>query len=686
MEDAMPLLRYGAVLLIFLSAAIERSTLKRELIPIATCAGVTDNRVEDHPAPIVDSDPRRPISGKTPASTKLTASDTIVLALFTNSTGEESFDDTLGQVLRTALDESPFLTVIPVARIAATLEDMAQPRNARLTPELARSVCQRVHSKAYIAGSINRHGPEFMIGLQAQDCESGETLAQAQSTARGKETILDTLGAVVSKLRVQLGEPAESVRTFSTPLSRATSSSFEALRAWDAGIRAQQEKGDAAALPFFEKTIELDPSFASALLSIGAIYRNTSQEGRAREFDAKAFAKQDRASVRDRFRISGLYYSFVTVEYKKAEETYGGWIRSYPRDQKAVMGLGAFYGDVCRYEESVAQFSKARQMNPDDVIAHDDLIEMLTATGQFAKVREAALEMQRLKLDDDTPHIFMYSVSVLEHDTQEMARQAAWFEGKPRFQHELFSEHADAEAYTGHLARARELTQQAVQSALAANNKEQAAGWQLNSAWREELFGNRREAHRQAIHALTIAPQSREGEAVAAILLARTGDTRKADDLAKDLERRYPLHAVIQSYWLPCIRAQIDLAMGHFASALQELEKARAYDTLFPQVTYYSHMPSVVLRAEAYLALGQSAAAAGEWETILRNPGIVQLSATAPTAKLQLARAIAQAGTDNLSARTKARIAYQEFLSLWKDADHDIPILTEAQAEFANLE
>lgn len=622
---------------------------------------------------------------------KLTNKDTILLADFTNGTGDEIFNDSLEPVLRTALEESPFLSILSGASVTATLKETALPANAPLTPETSRAVCQRTHCRAYITGSISRQGTGFHIGLQAVDGGSGETLVQTQSCAQDKKDILGALGEAVTKLRGQLGEPPESVRKFSTPLSRATSRSFEALRAWGAAIRAQQEnadlaEGSQAAIPLLEKAAKLDPKFASAIFDIGVIYRNALQETRARKFLIQAFRLRKRASVREKFRNAGMYYSFVTVESEKAVKTYKEWIKAYPRDERPVSNLGSFYGDVCRYEESIAEFLEARRMNPNNVIPHEDLIEILIATGQFEKAHEAYREMLRMKLDDDSPHVFMYAVAALEHDPKQMAEQAAWFEGKPQLQHEVLSEQADEEAYTGHLARARELTRRAVESALRADNKEQAAAWELNSAWREAFFGNTREAREQAIRALEIAPESREEGAVAAILLARTGDTLRAEAIAKDMEQRYPVHAVVQSYWLPCIRAQVSLVGKRPASALQFLEKAKPYDTLFPQVAFYSPMLSVVLRAEAYLALGQPAAAVKEWSKIWRYPGIVQLSATAPISKLELARAYSrQAAGRNSSARTESRTAYQEFLSRWKDADPDIPILKEAKAEFAKL-
>lgn len=625
------------------------------------------------------------------SSTALTDKDTVFWGGFTNNTGDEVFSGSLEQPLRTALEESPFLSVLPGASAAAALKEMRQSANAPLTPEMSRRVCQRTHCKAYITGSLSREGAGFLITLQAVVCESGQPLAQVQAATQSKDQIVDALGDAVGKLRIQLGEPPESVREFSTPLSRATSASFDALKAWGAALKAQQEsadlaEGSQAALPLLENAVKLDPNFASALFTIGLIYRDALQEARSRDYLIRAFTLGERASVRERFRNAGMYYSFVTVEYEKAVETYLKWIKSYPRDERPISNLGSFYGDVCRYEEAIAQFRQARKMNPNNVIYHENLMEILTAVGRFGEAREAYQEMLRMKLDDDAPHVFLYAIAALQRDTKEMAEQAAWFDGKPQLQHEILSEEADVEAYTGHLNRARKLTPQAVESAVRADNKEQAAAWQLNSAWREELFGNRELAREQTIHALEIAPDSREEGAVAAILLARTGDIARAEAIAKDLANRYPVHAVVQSYWLPCIRAQISLASKHPGIALQQLEKARPYDTLFPQVAFYSPMVSIVLRAEAYLAVGQLDAAVKEWSKIPQYPGIVQLSATAPISKLQLARALAlQERKGESFARPQARSAYQDFLELWRDADSDIKILKKARAEFTAL-
>lgn len=375
------------------------------------------------------------------------------------------------------------------------------------------------------------------------------------------------------------------------------------------------------------------------------------------------------------------------MENDQAVAAYRRWIQAYPKDDVAHSNLGSFYGDVCEYGRAITDFTEARRLNPFNVYPQEDLVEILTAVSEFGKAKDAYREMLSRNLDDDLPHLQMYSIAFLQRDPEEMANQAAWFNGKADFQHEILASRADAEAYSGHLARTRELTQQAVQSALRAGNKEQASGWQLNGAWREAMLGNTQEALDQTDRALSVAPDSREGAALAAILLARTGEVARAKDILSDLEKRYAQHFMMQAYWFRSIRAHIAMAKKDYAAALRQLQKTLPYDALIPQVTPYSPMLSVVLRAEAYSAIGQHAEAARQWEAVLKQPGIVQLSATAPIAKFELARTYcAQARMGDSFVREKAFVASQDFLSLWKDADPDIPVFKQAKAEFAKLE
>ena len=618
----------------------------------------------------------------TPPSTtiKLTASDKIIVAGIVDSSGA-GLQRALRGALRAALDESPYLNLVPDVAIAAALHDPP----TYFTPAQLAQACNATRARAYVSGALSQApaSADLQGQLTAVDCASGATLAH-ESFKATKEQLIDELGRATQRMRIDLGERPASVEKSSTSLSNATSASFEALDAWSAAQDMWRRNGPAAALPPLQRAVEIDPTFAAASYDLGLAYRNSGQEERARESFTRAFAMREHASHRKRLNIAAQYYAFVTVDETRAVQFFRAWIRSYPGDYKAVSNLGSFYGDICRYPEAIAQFELARRMNPADVVPHEDLMEMLTATGEFAKARKVYREIVQLKLDDDSPHLYLYVIAALENQSAEMAAQSAWFEGRKEVQHEILSEEADAAALAGHIQRARELTQRAVESARAAGNLEQAAGWWLNSAWREELFGNAPLARDQAEHALRLAPASREGEATAAIILARAGDVRRAKALMADIERRYPNHSVMQSYWLPTIRAQIALRADDAPTALRELRTAAPLDLLYPQVFFYSLMPSVVLRGEAYMRAGEPARAAVEWRTILQNPGITQLSATVPFARVGLARSYA-AGAAGKAPDSRAAEAYQEFLRRWSGAETDIPLLKQARAEFSLL-
>jgi tetratricopeptide (TPR) repeat protein len=614
---------------------------------------------------------------------KLSNFDAVVLAdLEDRSSGDRK--RAIREALRAALDESPYLNLVPDGAVEAVLHGNPGQISAPGTAAQLARVCQTTQAKAYVTALIKRLLQNAAIEgeLSAVDCVSGAALAHEQFTAN-RQGVVDALGRAAEQMRLDLGEPLDSVQRFRTPLSQATSESLEALDAWSSGLRVWRMDGPAAALPLLESAVKNDSGFAAATYDLGLAYRNSGQEERARELFTRAFVMRDRASTRKRLAIAAQYYAFVTVDQNRAVGSFRAWIGNYPRDYKAVSNLGSFYGDVCRYKEAIAQFEQARRMNPNDVVAHEDLMEMLMAVGNFHKARTVYQDIVRMNLDDDSPHLYSYVIAALENDPKEMTAQSEWFEGRKDLQHEILSEEADAAAYAGHLARARELTERAVLSGREADNAEQAAAWLLNSAWREELFGSEQRAHDQAIRALTIAPGSREGEATAAIILARAGDVSRAKSLAADLAKRYANHSVMQSYWLPTIRAQVALRKPDPVTALKELRTAAPLDLLYPQVFFYSHMASVVLRAEAYMLSGESARAVEQWQAILRNPGIVQLSATVPYARLQLGRS--HALSERSLERSRAREAYDQFFHLWTGADADIPLLKQARAEFGQL-
>ena len=564
----------------------------------------------------------------------LSDSDRIVLGDFADSR-DAAVPRALREALRAALDESPYLNLVPDAAI----EKLLGGRSVALPARERAQLCQSLGARVYLSGTLTRaaQGGAFAGQLSAVDCARSAQLAHEEFAAE-TSGLVDALGAAAVQMRLDLGESRASVLSFSTPLSQSTSASLDALATWSSALGIWRKEGAAAAVPLLHKALGQDPTFAAATFDLGLAYRNSGQEELARESFTRAYGMRARASVRRALTVAAQYHAFVTVDESRAVESFRAWSTSYPRDYKAVSNLGSFYGDICRYPEALAQFERARRMNPADVVPHEDLMEMLVAVGDFQGARAVYRDIRRLNLDDDSPHLYLYVIAALESNTAEMAQQVAWFADKKDLQHEMLSEQADAAAYSGQLAEARRLSARAVASARTAGNLEQAASWLLNSAWREDLLGEKPLAHEQAVQALTIAPASREGEATAAIILARTGDIARVEALLADIEQRYPDHRVMQSYWLPTIRAQLALKRADASAALKELATAAPLDLIYPQVFFYSHMPSVLLRAEAYTLAGDPAGASREWQTILSHPGITQLSATAPYARVQLAR------------------------------------------------
>jgi eukaryotic-like serine/threonine-protein kinase len=614
------------------------------------------------------------------SSKQLAEKDTIVLGDFTNTTGDSVFDDTMKQALSVSLQQSPYLNVLSDDKVVATLRMMTQPPSTRLTPDLAREVCQRANSKAYIGGSIANIGNQYVIGLKAANCLSGDVLAQQQATAAGKEKVLDALGEAATRLRAQLGESLASVQRFDAPLQQETTSSLEALKADSLAQKAVDEKGPTAALPFFRRAIELDPNFASAIEGVGIMYSNLGQIDRANEYLTRAFNLRDRASEREKLHITSQYYQNVTGELDKAAETYREWEESYPRDDRAPGNFGALYAIGGRYEPAVEQMQKALRLNPEDVIGYENLAQFSLALNRFDDARKTYDEAMARKLDDDLLHLVRYGLAFLESDSKMMSEQVAWFADRPEVQNEMLALEAETEGYAGHLNKARELTRRAVDSALRTDNKAGASIWELEGAFREEIFGEP-DARERAIAAMNIAPNSPEAQEFGALVLAGSGDTKRSESLMQELQKRFPFHTMLQSHWLPTIRAQIALVNQQPQQAIGMLLAAVPVELGIPLSTQGpTCLYSVYVRGEAYLAAGQGSAAAAEFQKLIDHRGITWSCTTGALARLGLGRAYALAGD-----KTKAHTAYQDFLALWKDADPDIPILKEAKAEYAKL-
>jgi hypothetical protein len=622
----------------------------------------------------------------------LTEKDTIVLADFANSTGDAIFDDTLKTALDVSLQQSPFLNVLSDRDVAETLQQMTRPASTKLTPELARELCQRARSKAYIAGAIGSLGSKYVLELKAVNCRSGGTLAEEQVTAASKEKVLDTLGQAASKLRGELGESLATVQKFDVPLLQATTSSLEALKAFSLGRKVNIEKGHAAALPYYQRAIELDQNFAEGYQALSYDYFNLGEVGRASEYETRAFQLREHASEREKLGIAGTYYLNVTGELDKSAQTWQEYMESYPRDLLAYDNLASLFNLQGQYEKAEEIEKRMSRLAPNLGLAYQNLANDALALQRLDDARQIAHEGQTQMANDFILRNALYALAFLDADSAAMAEQQQWYAGKLEYENYGLALASDTEAYAGHLAKARELTKRAVESAIRTDSKEGGAIWQENAALREGAYGNPAEARQSAAEALKLAPASPGVEAEAALAFAMAGDTARAESLAQDLNKRFPLGTQMQSLWLRAIQAQLALDRKNPAAAVTALQADSAIELGQIQfVNNISCLYPVYVRGEAYLAAGQGKPAAAEFQKIIDHSGMVWNCWTGALAHLGVGRANAlqartSQGADSDAARVRALAAYKDFLTLWKDADPGIPILIAAKSEYAKLQ
>jgi tetratricopeptide (TPR) repeat protein len=626
-------------------------------------------------------------------SKPLTEKDMIVVGDFDNKTSDAVFDDTLKTALTVTLNQSPFLNVLSDNKVAATLKLMTRPADTRLTPDVARELCMRADSTAYIAGSIANLGNEYVVGLKAVNCQTGEPLAQEQVTANGKEKVLNALGDAAAKMRRQLGESLASVQKFDVPLDQETTSSLEALQAFTMGRKISGEKGPDAARVYDHRAIQLDPNFAMGYAAIANEYYSLGELGRSSEYSTKAFELREHASERERLLITGKYYLNVTGELDKAAQAYQELIENYPRYPNGYIALGSVYGFQGKYEKAVEVTRQSQQLEPGRVVHYEALANSLLALQRVDEAREMIREAQERKLDGYILHSALYGLAFLTGDASATARQQQWFADHPAVENYDLSLGSDSDAYAGHLSKARERTKQAVDSAIPADSKETGAIWWENAALREVAFGNSGEAKKAAAEGLKLYPASQGVEVEAALAYAMAGDTARAQSMAQNLNQRYPLDTQVQSLWLPTINAQVALNRRNATEAVEELQRAVPaieYGQI-AFITQISCLYPTYLRGQAYLAVGQGKEAAAEFQKILDHGGMVWNCWTGALARLGGARANAlqartSQGADADAARARALAAYKDFLTLWKDADSEIPIYKQAKLEYAKLE
>jgi eukaryotic-like serine/threonine-protein kinase len=611
---------------------------------------------------------------------KLTDKDTIVLADFTNTTGDPVFDGTLRQGLSAQLEQSPFLSLISDERIAQTLALMSQPKDSRLTKELGREVCQRTASAATIEGSISSLGSQYVLGLNAVNCRTGDLLAEEQETAKGKEQVLTALGDAATKLRGKLGESLASVKKYEAPPENVTTPSLEALQAYGLGYHTFDVTNDiGAAIPLFQRAVSLDPNFAMAYLLSADSYFAISEPSRAAENMRKAYELRGRTSEREKLAISSLYEWLVTGNLESARTNLELWGQTYPRDDQAPANLWVIYVSLGELDNSLRAAQEAVRLNPGSANNYANLVYAYQWVGRLDEAKATAREAKAHNVYSVWMPLVLYVIDVLQHDAAGAEREAAAEMGKPTLENQILFLESETAACGGEFAKARELTERAADSAQRAGQKEAAAEYEAHDAVRAALAGDTAMAKQQAQAALTMA-NGKNVEAFSAIALGLAGDSARAEQLSAELAKRFPEDTIVQFEYSPMIRAGIALHSGEPGKAVEALAPAAPYELGHTNSAFTFALYPVYLRGEAYLDAKQGTAAAAEFQKILDHPGVVGNQPIGSLAHLGIARAYALAG-DN----AKAGAAYQDFFALWKNAEPDIPILKQAKAEYAKL-
>ena len=613
----------------------------------------------------------------------LTERGKVVIAEFSNSTGDPAFDGTLRQGMAIQLEQSPFLSLVSEGRIQRTLALMGRPADARLIGETARAVCQRSGATVVIDGSIGALGSGYVLSLQAKNCGSGDVLDEELQQLSKKEDVLSALSQMASRLRTRVGESLTTVEKYSTPLAEATTQSLEALKAYSVGWQVHTVHGASAALPFFQRAAEIDPQFAMAHASLGRMYGDLDQLGLAAASTTRAWELRDRTSDHEKFFITSNYEIFVTGNLEAAQLICETWARTYPREALPHLALaGIVHKAPGRYEAALDESRKAVELDPDFWVGYYGLGVNNVYLGRLNDAENALRAATARGHDSDELIMLAYDIAFLKDDRVGMEREAARARARPGGENWMSAREALVSLYSGRLQEARKISQRAVLQAQQAGQPERASLWAAGVAVREALFGNKKAASEWARSALKLS-NNREVEYGAALALAMSDDLSRARIIEDDMQKRFPEDSSVQFNYLPTIRSALALNRGQPGQALEVLQVTSPHELGIPRSGIsglFGALYPAYFRGQADLAANRGAEAAAEFQKILDHRGIVVSDPIAALAHLQLGRAYALMGN-----REKAKSAYQDFLALWKTADAEIPILQDAKQEYAKL-
>jgi eukaryotic-like serine/threonine-protein kinase len=613
----------------------------------------------------------------------LNARDSVLVADFTNLTGDPVFDNTLRRGLEVQLEQSPYLNLLSEDRIHHTLRLMDQPPGTQVTGQVAREVCVRTGASVVLEGSIQNVGARYVLNLRATNCHTGNVLDQEQAQVGSKEEVLEAITRMARDFRKRIGESGGTLQKYDVPLAEATTPSIDALKSYSLGLEAVASQSEEASIPYFKHAVELDPKFAMAYAYLGLMYGSSGSSELATLNIRKAYELVERVSDNERFFISAYYYGRAAGNQEKARQICEEWAETYPGDSNPHGFLAGFiYPALANYDKAIQEARKGMEIAPDKGYFYFFLGVNSLYAGRLNDSEEALRRASERKLKSVKLLVVQYDLAFLKNDREGMQRAVTAAQGNPDSMDWMADRQAFSSAYTGRLQKARVLSRQAVQLAQQQGDRERAAQFAVRSALWEAFFGNAREAKQGAASALGLA-SNREVEYGAAVASGLAGDSRQAQKLADRLESGFPEDTSIRFSYLPVIHAILALNRNDPARAIHALEPAIPYELGSPRcavVGFYGSLYPILFRGDAYLAAGKGPEAAREYQKLLDHRGIMIGDPVSVLARYGLARSYALSGDAG-----NARSQYKDFLALWKDADPDLPVVRKARAAFMKL-
>jgi tetratricopeptide (TPR) repeat protein/predicted Ser/Thr protein kinase len=597
--------------------------------------------------------------------------DAILVTDFVNTTADPVFDGTLKKALAVDLEQSPYLNVFPEQKVRQTLQFMGRPPDERITGDVGREICQRAGIRAMLNGSIASLGSQYVITLEAVNAGTGESLAREEVQTGSKESVLNSLHQAGSSLRKKLGESLASVQKYDKPLSEATTSSLEALKAFTLGDSRHQMFNELAALPLYQRAVELDPNFAMAYARMGTAYNNLGQSELSEKNREKAFELRERASEHEKLYIMSHYY-VDSGQLEKGITALELYKQTYPRDSIPFNNLAAVYNQMGQYENALDNARQSVQLEPDSASGYSNIGFAYSGLNRLDEAKATFKQALEHKAGAAIAHSSLAIIAWLQGDNSALERELDAMKNDPQGEYQIAGLRGGMAAYAGQLKVGREFGQKQRQAAERLGFKEAAANEYTQEAFTEATFQNKAHALDDVAQALKLS-QSPGVVLGCAIALAMTGEDARAAKLADEVAQKRPFDTLVQFVEEPLVKAQIELNRGNPGKAIDLLDSALVYARANSGVLY--------VRGNAFLKAGRGSDAVQAFQRLLDMKNVIMVDPVMPLATVGLARAYVMAGD-----KARARVAYQDFLAAWKDADPDVPVLRAVKAEYGKLQ